>query len=108
LLARTRQLWQNATLICITHDVGETLGFDRVLVIENGRVVDDGNPQELSRHTDSRYHALLQAENAVREELWADEKWRKIWLGKQGEVNSYSKFITTTSGLDINQKQDRR
>jgi ABC-type transport system involved in cytochrome bd biosynthesis fused ATPase/permease subunit len=87
LLARTRQLWQDATLICITHDVGETLGFDRVLVIENGSVVDDGNPQELSRRSDSRYHALLQAENAVREELWADEKWRKIWLGtKQSEV----------------------
>jgi hypothetical protein len=55
-------------------------------VIENGRVVDDGNPQELSRRTDSRYHVLLQAENAVREDLWADEKWRKIWLGKQSEV----------------------
>jgi ATP-binding cassette subfamily B protein len=81
LLARTRQLWQNATLICITHDVGETIGFDRVLVIEDGRIVDDGNPRELSQRTDSRYHALLQAENAVREELWADEKWRKVWLG---------------------------
>jgi len=82
LLMRTRQLWQNATLICITHDVGETLGFDRVLVIENGRVVDDGVPEELAHREDSRYYALLQAENAVREELWADEKWRKIWLGK--------------------------
>jgi ATP-binding cassette subfamily B protein len=82
LLVRTRQLWQDATLMCITHDVGETLEFDRVLVIENGRVVDDGNPRELSRRNDSRYYALLQAENAVREELWADEKWRKIWLGE--------------------------
>jgi ATP-binding cassette subfamily B protein len=82
LLVRTRQLWQNATLICITHDVGETLGFDRVLVIENGRVVDDGFPEELAKREESRYHALLQAENAVREKLWADEKWRKIWLGK--------------------------
>jgi ATP-binding cassette subfamily B protein len=86
LLVRTRQLWHNATLICITHDVGETVEFDRVLVIENGRIVDDGNPRELSRRTDSRYYALLQAENAVREKLWSDEKWRKIWLGKQSEV----------------------
>jgi ATP-binding cassette subfamily B protein len=88
LLARTRQLWQNATLICITHDVGETLGFDRVLVIENGRVVDDGVPEALAQSENSRYHALLQAENAVREELWADEKWRKIWLGTKNTVDS--------------------
>jgi ATP-binding cassette subfamily B protein len=88
LLARTRQLWQNATLICITHDVGETLGFDRVLVIENGRVVDDGVPQELAQREDLRYYALMQAENAVREELWADEKWRKIWLGTKNAVDS--------------------
>ncbi|MGH7600896.1 MAG: ATP-binding cassette domain-containing protein, partial [bacterium] len=88
LLVRTRQLWQDATLICITHDVGETLGFDRVLVIENGRVVDDGVPEALAQRGDSRYYALLQAENAVRKELWADEKWRKIWLGTKISVLS--------------------
>ena len=32
------------TLLCVTHDVGETLEFERVLVIENGRVVEDGPP----------------------------------------------------------------
>jgi hypothetical protein len=30
----------------------------------------------------------MQAENAVREELWADEKWRKIWLGTKNAVDS--------------------
>ncbi len=81
MLSRARQLWQHATLLCITHDVGETLGFDRVLVIENGRIVDDGIPAELARREDSRYHALLQAETAVRETLWSDDRWRKIWVG---------------------------
>ncbi len=82
LLGRCRALWQEATLLCITHDVGETLGFDRVLVIEHGRIVDDGIPRELAQREDSRYGALLQAENAVREQLWSDERWRKIWVGK--------------------------
>ena len=36
LLARARRLWQDATLICITHDVAETRAFPRVLVIEEG------------------------------------------------------------------------
>src|SRR6185369_8271791 len=29
LLARARELWRGATLLCITHDIGETLGFSR-------------------------------------------------------------------------------
>jgi ATP-binding cassette subfamily B protein len=32
LLAAARRAWADATLLCITHDVGETLAFDRVLV----------------------------------------------------------------------------
>ena len=48
LLARARRLWQGATLLCVTHDVGETLGFARVLVVENGRIVEDGPPERLA------------------------------------------------------------
>jgi ATP-binding cassette subfamily B protein len=81
LLGRCRELWQEATLLCITHDVGETLEFDRVLVIENGRLIEDGIPIELAKRTDSRYSRLLEAENAVREKLWSSRRWRKIWLG---------------------------
>ena len=32
LMARVRRLWKHATLLCITHDVGETEEFDRVLL----------------------------------------------------------------------------
>src|SRR5689334_13060379 len=31
LLAEARKWWRQATLLCVTHDVGETLAFDRVL-----------------------------------------------------------------------------
>jgi ATP-binding cassette subfamily B protein len=37
LLARARRHWANTTLLCVTHDVGETLTFPRVLVVENGQ-----------------------------------------------------------------------
>jgi ATP-binding cassette subfamily B protein len=86
LLARCRERWKNATLLCITHDVGETLEFDRVLVIESGQVIEDGVPIELAKRTDSRYSQMLEAEDAVREKLWSSKRWRKVWLGTQPAV----------------------
>ena len=54
LLCRARQHFQGATLLCVTHDVGETVDFDRVLVVEAGRVVEDGSPQSPGRRRRTR------------------------------------------------------
>jgi ATP-binding cassette subfamily B protein len=80
LLARARAHWEGATLLCVTHDVGETMGFTRVLVVENGRIVEDGNPAELARQANSRYRALLEAEESVREGSWSGGQWRHLRL----------------------------
>jgi ATP-binding cassette subfamily B protein len=80
LLDRCRQWWAGATMICISHDLEETQEFERVLVIENGRVIEDGSPQELRDRKDSRYHDLLQAENLVRRGMWEGSAWRRFWL----------------------------
>ena len=80
LLQQARQHWQDSTLICITHDVSETLSFPRVVVIEDGRIIEDGNPALLSQQTEARYHALLEAEEGVREGLWASGEWRRYNL----------------------------
>jgi ATP-binding cassette subfamily B protein len=80
LLQRSRQFYQGATFLCITHDVGETRGFERVLVIESGRVVEDGSPTCLAQDPRSRYRALLDAEEAVRTGLWSSAVWRRLWL----------------------------
>jgi ATP-binding cassette subfamily B protein len=80
LLQRARQFWQRATLICITHDVGETQGFDRVLVLEKGRIVEDAAPTELAARPVSRYRDLLQAENDLRQGLWAGVNWRRLTI----------------------------
>jgi ATP-binding cassette subfamily B protein len=80
LLARARRLWWQATLLCITHDVGETQAFDRVLVMDGGRIVEDGNPIDLAAQPQSRYRALLEAETAVRQGLWSHGRWRRLWL----------------------------
>jgi ATP-binding cassette subfamily B protein len=80
LLERARNLWRGATLFSISHDIAETMAFDRVVVIEQGSIVEDGNPQELARKPDSRLRAMLDAERAVREELWAGGEWHRLHL----------------------------
>lgn len=79
LLARAREHWAQATLLFISHDVGDTQSFDRVLVIENGQIVEDDKPDTLLAQ-DSRYRRLLEAEREVREGLWASAEWRRLRL----------------------------
>ena len=78
LLAETRDLWQYATLFCITHDVSETMTFPRVLVIEDGRIIEDAPPQQLASQPDSRYRSLLESEEEVRKMLWESTEWRRL------------------------------
>lgn len=80
LLTGARVRWATATLLCATHDVAETIGFDRVLVVDGGRVVEDGPPADLAAQAGSRYAALLAAEDAVRAALWDDPTWRRLRL----------------------------
>jgi ABC-type bacteriocin/lantibiotic exporter with double-glycine peptidase domain len=80
LLQRARRLWSNCTLLVISHDIAESMTFDRVLVIEEGRIVEDGNPSTLASVPGSRLQAMLEAERTVREKLWAAGEWRRLKL----------------------------
>jgi ATP-binding cassette subfamily B protein len=90
LLRRARALWRQATLLCITHDVGETRDFERVLVIDSGRLVEDGAPGLLAERPNSRYQMLVEAEEAVRAGLWSSTRWRRLHLaaGQMSETAS--------------------
>jgi ATP-binding cassette subfamily B protein len=79
-LRRARERWRRATLLCVTHDIAETSGFARVLVVADGRIVEDGDPAILAAHPGSRYRALLDAEAALRARLWGDSAWRTVRL----------------------------
>jgi ABC-type transport system involved in cytochrome bd biosynthesis fused ATPase/permease subunit len=82
-LVDVRRRWHDVTLLCVTHDVGETLLFDRVLVIEDGRIVEDGHPKRLAA-APSRYGQMLNAERDVLRQLWESGDWRRvaIWNGR--------------------------
>lgn len=81
LLAEARQWWDAVTLLCVTHDVAETMTFDRVLVVEDGRIVEDGAPRSLLARQ-SRYRELIDAETAVGESMWQGDFWRRLTLSE--------------------------
>lgn len=80
LLAEARDLWRDATLVFISHDVGDTQDFERVLVIDDGRIAEDDSPTALLQQPDSLYYALLSADNALRRQLWDSATWRRLWM----------------------------
>jgi ATP-binding cassette subfamily B protein len=59
LVAHARETWRAATLLHVTHDVASAADFDRVLVIDGARIVEDGDPAALAADPESRYGALL-------------------------------------------------
>ncbi len=89
-LNQAREIWSQATLLCVTHDVSETQSFDRVLVVENGGLVEDGSPAVLLANCNSRYRALLQREEALRKGVWCASFWRRIHLAGGRLVESDS------------------
>jgi len=80
-LKTARHHYAGATLLCITHDIADTLEFDRVLVVEGGRILAEGSPRELREDSGSRYRALLDGENAVEREIWSHSMWRRLHMG---------------------------
>jgi ATP-binding cassette subfamily B protein len=77
LLSRVRRHWAEATLLFISHDIGETQLFDQVLVVEGGRLVENGPPTTLLAGA-SRYRSMLEAEEAVRRKLWSTRRFRRL------------------------------
>jgi len=56
-------------------------------VMEEGRIVEVGDPSQLKEQLGSRYAALLEAEESVRKNLWASTGWRRFIIdgGKLSE-----------------------
>lgn len=85
LLRAARTLWANVTLLCVSHDLVQTQDFDRVLVIEGGRVVENGPPAELLAKETSRYAQLVRADQENHRALWRGGTWR-YWQLADGHL----------------------
>jgi ATP-binding cassette subfamily B protein len=77
LMRLVRQHWRDATLVCISHDVADTQSFERVLVVDNATIVEDGDPARLLQ-APSRYRDLVRTERMVHERLWSSPAWRRV------------------------------
>jgi ATP-binding cassette subfamily B protein len=80
LLRRARRHWQNATLLCVTHDIDQAMGFDQVWMVENGRIIERGVPKALAAEPGGRFRALLDAEKATRAAMFSPGKWRRLYI----------------------------
>jgi ATP-binding cassette subfamily B protein len=88
LLEAARAQWRAATLICVTHDVADTLDFPRVIVMERGKVIEDGAPVEL-RARCSIYARMLASDATLHARLSTDRRWRSLRVerGKMAPLN---------------------
>jgi ABC-type bacteriocin/lantibiotic exporter with double-glycine peptidase domain len=78
LLRTVRQVWRDATLLWITHDVAEAQGLDRVLLMEGGAIVEDGVPADLLRQPESRYRAMVNEEIELKRRWFRSAEWRRL------------------------------
>ena len=88
-----RSRFEGATVLCITHDVCATLEFDRVVILDQGTIVEQGHPHELYELPDSRYRALCDREKSVSATLWSSASWRRL-LMKDGGLTELVKAST--------------
>lgn len=68
LLATARARFRGATFLFVSHDLAAAASFPRVLVVEGGRIVEDGAPAQLEQRHDGRFRALRATEAALQRE----------------------------------------
>lgn len=87
----SRSLWQDATLLSVSHDVEGALDFDHVVVVDDGQIKEQGAPKILAQQKDSRFAALLAADRNTQREVWGEHNWSRLQMsnGKlsKGSVN---------------------
>ncbi|MGO1480630.1 MAG: ABC transporter ATP-binding protein [Brachybacterium sp.] len=68
-----RELARSRTTISITHDATTVAGLDRVLWLEDGRILEDGTPAELTADPDSHYSRWIVEQHAAEQTLDAPQ-----------------------------------
>jgi ATP-binding cassette subfamily B protein len=85
LLEQCRSRWRGATMLVVTHDVSATVTFDRVLVLADGKLVEEGRPAELRTRAGSLYSSMLLDGARASEATWASTEWTR-WCMERGKL----------------------
>lgn len=54
-----RNAFETSTVLLIAHRLNGLQQTDRLFVVDNGQIIEEGNPRELASDKNSRFHALL-------------------------------------------------
>ncbi len=105
-----RTLLADRTALIIAHRLSTVEIADRVLVMEAGQIVEDGAPAALAVRPGSRYRAMLEAEEAVREGLWSSGAWRRLWLEggllfEDGRIDAKEEVVSEIANPDSSKKE---
>lgn len=60
-----RNAFESCTVLLIAHRLNGLQSTDRIFVIDNGRIVEEGRPQDLATDADTRFHSLLQEQQSL-------------------------------------------
>ena len=60
----TRKLFGDRAVLTITHNLQTTVNADRILVLEDGRIVESGPHDSLVDNPNGRYAAMFRAQSA--------------------------------------------
>ncbi|HWG78693.1 MAG TPA: ABC transporter ATP-binding protein [Stellaceae bacterium] len=72
------ELMRGRTLIAVAHRLSTIAGFDRVIVIDEGRIIEDGPPAQL-RHRRGTFARLWQAQtDDTAREAMTEEWWSRL------------------------------
>ena len=64
-----RSSFKSSTVIFIAHRLKGLQNMDRIIVMDQGEIKEQGSPQELAAKTDSLFYSMLQAQHISLEEF---------------------------------------
>jgi ABC-type bacteriocin/lantibiotic exporter with double-glycine peptidase domain len=82
LLMQLRNQHAEATLICVTHDISEAIKFPRVVVIGEGKLLEQGEPKILLAKSDSALNRLRECEVKLLNTLLHEQGWQSLRMQK--------------------------
>lgn len=69
-----------ATMLCITHDIGEAIKFPYVIVMGQGKILEQGNPEDLLAFDDSALSILYRNEQLLLQTLMTRSNWQSLHM----------------------------
>ncbi|KAG8410255.1 hypothetical protein J3458_017970 [Metarhizium acridum] len=66
--------FRGRTIIAVAHKLHTVLDFDRVVLMDNGRILENGNPRELLANSLSAFHSLYMSLSSVSGRNMKNEK----------------------------------